>query len=146
MSGNSIPRWSSKKEFSITTSGHISIQYNQSLATGWQWISFLYFLLLLGVHQISNTSGNRTILGLSYNLVRCGSRIWSRGAPGSEAKSCRCSEKEWCEWSEQIAAGVQGLLKGPGSFWVFNAQICILPHSRDSFPLLFNIYFNTKSW
>ena len=35
-----------------------------------------------------------------------------------------------------IAAWVQGLLKGPGSFWVFNAQICILPHSRDSFSLI----------
>ena len=42
-------------------------------------------------------------------------------------------------------AGVQGLLKGPGSFWVFNAQICILTHSRDSFSLIFDIYFNTKS-
>ena len=27
----------------------------------------------------------------------------------------------------------QGSLKGPGSFWVFNAQICILSHSKDSF-------------
>ena len=35
--------------------------------------------------------------------------------------------------------------RGPGSFWVFNAQICILPHSRDSFSLIFDIYFNTKS-
>ena len=25
------------------------------------------------------------------------------------------------------------MLKSPGSFSVFNAQICILPHSRDSF-------------
>ena len=30
-------------------------------------------------------------------------------------------------------AGIQSPLKGPGSFWGFNAQICILPHSRDSF-------------
>ena len=35
-------------------------------------------------------------------------------------------------------------LKGPGSFWVFNAQICILTHSRDSFSLIFDIYFDTK--
>ena len=28
---------------------------------------------------------------------------------------------------------VQGPLKGPGSFWVFAAQICILTHSRDFF-------------
>ena len=46
--------------------------------------------------------------------------------------------------SELSAARVQGLLKGPGSFWVFNAQICILPHSRESFSLIFDIrlYFN----
>ena len=68
------------------------------------------------------------------------------GAPGSEAKSCRRSEAESHERSELIAAGVQGPLKGPGSFWVFNAQICILPHSRDSFSLIFDTYFNTKSW
>ena len=68
------------------------------------------------------------------------------GAPGAEAESCRCSEAELHEQSEQFAAGVQGPLKGPGSFWVFNAQICILPHSRDSFSLIFDIYFNTKSW
>ena len=61
--------------------------------------------------------------------------IWS----GSQAESCRRTEAELCEQSELIAAGVQGLLKGPGSFWVFNAQICILPHSRDSFSLIFDI-------
>ena len=68
------------------------------------------------------------------------------GAPGAEAESCRRSEAELRERSEQFAAGVQGPLKGRGSFWVFNAQICILPHSRDSFSLIFDIYFNTKSW
>ena len=58
------------------------------------------------------------------------------GAPASEAESCRRSEAESRERSEQYAAGVQGPLKGPGSFWVFNAQICILTHSRDSFSLI----------
>ena len=48
------------------------------------------------------------------------------------------------EWSKLSATEVQGLLKGPGSFWVFIAQIYILPHSRDSFSLTFDIYFNTK--
>ena len=33
---------------------------------------------------------------------------------------------------------------GPESFWVFNAQICILPHSRDSISLIFDSKFNTK--
>ena len=68
------------------------------------------------------------------------------GAPASEAKSCRHSEVELREWSEHSAAGVQGPLKGPGSFWVFDAQICILTHSRESFSLIFDIYFDTKSW
>ena len=69
---------------------------------------------------------------------RCGSRIWSRGgAPASEAESCRRSKAESCKRSEQSAAGVQGPLKGPGSFWGFDAQICILTHSRDSFSLSF---------
>ena len=68
------------------------------------------------------------------------------GAPASEAESCRHSEAESCERSEQSRAGVQGPLKGPGSFfWVFDAQICILTHSRDSFSLIFDIYFDTKS-
>ena len=67
------------------------------------------------------------------------------GGPGSEAESCRHSEAEARKRSKQIAAGVQGPLKGPESFWVFNAQICILPHSRDPFSLIFDTYFNTKS-
>ena len=66
------------------------------------------------------------------------------GGPGSEAESCRCSEAESCERSEQCAAGVQALLKGPGSFWVFNAQICILPHSRDSFSLILTLISTPK--
>ena len=68
------------------------------------------------------------------------------GAPASEAESCRHREAASHERSEHSAAGVQGPLKGPGSFWVFDAQICILTHSRDSFSLIFDIYFDTKSW
>ena len=64
------------------------------------------------------------------------------GAPASEAESCRHSKAESRKHS---AAGVQGPLKGPGSFWVFDAQICILAHSRDTFSLIFDIYFDTKS-
>ena len=66
------------------------------------------------------------------------------GAPASETESCRRSEAESRERSEQSAAGVQGPPKGPGSFWVFNAQICILTHARDFFSLIFDIYFDTK--
>ena len=66
------------------------------------------------------------------------------GGPASEAVHCRHSEAESRERSEQSVARVQGPLKAPGSFWVFIAQICILTHSRDSFSLIFDIYFDTK--
>ena len=66
------------------------------------------------------------------------------GGPAPEAESCRRSKADLHERSKQSAAGVQGSLKGPGSFWVFNAQLCILTHSRDSFSLIFDIYFDIK--
>ena len=34
------------------------------------------------------------------------------------------------------------LLNGPRTFWVFNAQLCILQHSRDSFCLTFVTHCN----
>ena len=71
-------------------------------------------------------------------FLRCRSRIWSRGPPVSKAESCQRSETESCEWSECLAAG------GPGSFWVFNAQICILLHSRDSFSLILTASSTSK--
>ena len=71
--------------------------------------------------------------------------IGQGGAQASEAESCRRSKAKSCEQSEQSAAGVQGLLKSPGSFWFFNAEICILTHSRDSFSLIFDIFFDTRS-
>ena len=81
-----------------------------------------------------------------WNIFRCRSRIWSRGGPqllrpkvADVVKRSRASEVS------NLQLGVQGPLKGPGSFWVFNAQICILTHSRDSFSLIFDIYFDTKS-
>ena len=58
------------------------------------------------------------------------------GAPASEAENCRHSEAASHGRSEPLAAGDQGPLKGPGSFWGFNGQICILLHSRDSFSLI----------
>ena len=59
-----------------------------------------------------------------------------KGVLGSEAKSCWHSKADLREQTEQIVAGVWGPLKGLGSFWVYNTQICILPHSRDSFSLI----------
>ena len=43
-------------------------------------------------------------------------------------------------------ARFQDLLKGPGNFPVFSAQIFILLHSRDTFSLIPDIYFNTKNF
>ena len=87
-------------------------------------------------------------MNLKYHLILSGADpgFGQGGAPASEAESCRRSKAVSCKWSEHSAAGVQGLLKGPGSFWVFDAQICILIHSRDSFSLIFDIHFDTKSW
>ena len=66
------------------------------------------------------------------------------GAPGAEAESCRRSEAELRERSEQFVAGVQGPLKGPGSFWVFNTQICILPHSKDFCSHFWHLFQHQK--
>ena len=70
-------------------------------------------------------------------LYRCGSRIWLRGGPQVlRPKVCDIAQHSRTSKASNFAAGVQGPLKGPGSFWVFNAQICILPHSRDYFSLI----------
>ena len=45
-----------------------------------------------------------------------------KGCPGSEAGICQHSKAELHDQRKQFVAGVQGLLKGPGSFWVFKAQ------------------------
>ena len=36
------------------------------------------------------------------------------------------------------------LCTGPGRFWVVSAQKCILPHSKQSFPLISDTSINTK--
>ena len=70
------------------------------------------------------------------------------GAPASEALSCWHSKAESREWSEPLAAGVQGPLKGLMFVimrpLMFNAQICILQHSRDSFSLISDIQICIK--
>ena len=77
---------------------------------------------------------------------RCGSGIWSRGGP----QLLRPKVADIVEWSctskvSYLQPGSRACFKGPGSFWVFNAQIYILPHSRDSFTLIFVIYRNNKN-
>ena len=47
--------------------------------------------------------------------------------------------------SQPDAAGVQGCFRALEALGFFSAQICILPLSRDSFPLISDIYFNTKN-
>ena len=44
----------------------------------------------------------------------------------------------------KIFLQVTQLLKGPGSFWVSNAQICILLHYRDSFSLILTASSTSK--
>ena len=74
----------------------------------------------------------------SWNQVRIQDLV--KGGRGQLLRSKVSDIAKWslCEQSEPFVAGVQGLLKSPGSFWVFNAQTCNLPHSRDSFSLIFD--------
>ena len=64
---------------------------------------------------------------------RCGFRTWSRGGPASEIESCQCSWAESCEWSKLSVAGIQGPLKGPGSFLLKYAFSHILETLFPSF-------------
>ena len=49
------------------------------------------------------------------------------------------------EWSNASEVSYLQPLKDLGSFFIFNAQICILPHSRDPFSLVSNIYFDIRN-
>ena len=49
------------------------------------------------------------------------------GGPASEAESCPHNGAELHKRSELSVAGSRAHLRAPGSFWVFNAQIYILP-------------------
>ena len=106
---------------------------------GWHCCNFV-IVILIGVAPIHNDKINFyyqvwTPRSTSVSVqVRIQDLV--KGGPAPEAESFRCSEAESHEQSEQSVAGVQGPLKGPGSFWVFNAQICILIHSRNSFSLI----------
>ena len=96
-------------------------------------------------HQVSSMTKVLLTTYLVYDKQVRIQDLVKGGAPASEADSCRRSEAESRERNEHSAAGFQGPLKGPGSFWVFDAQICILTHSRHSFSLIFDIFFDTKS-
>ena len=63
---------------------------------------------------------------IKFWIPRSRSRILSSGVPASEAESCRRSDAESCEVTQP--------------FVVFNAEICILPHSRDSFSLITRLH------
>ena len=58
------------------------------------------------------------------------------GGPASEAKVADIVES--CEQRELFVSGVNSPLYGPGIFWVFNAQLCSLFQSRDTFSLIFD--------
>ena len=72
-------------------------------------------------------------------MVRVHTRYGSRILPRGWGQFQRLNDADMAKESELLVARVQGLLEGPGSFQVFSAQICIIPHSRDSFPLISDI-------
>ena len=89
-----------------------------------QYFSSNWISTQLGIHYtlvLTPTSKGWTT---TYYQVRIQDLV--KGAQGSEAESCRRSKVELHERSEHFVAGVQGLLKGPGNFWVFNAQVFLL--------------------
>ena len=69
-----------------------------------------------------------------------------QGGPASEAKSCQSSGAESCEWSELSMARVQGLYVGPEPLGFLLLKYAFSHILETPFPLIFNIYFNTKSW
>ena len=56
-----------------------------------------------------------------------------------KAKRSRMSE------ASNLRPGSRARLRAVEAFGFLMLKICILPHSRDSFSLIFDIYFNTKS-
>ena len=69
-----------------------------------------------------------------------------KGVPASEAESCQCSGEVMQATYDLSVAKVQGLLKGSQSFWMLNAQISILPHSRDFFLSFLTSTSTTKTF
>ena len=74
-------------------------------------------LSFLALHTISVKRAHPRVILVQVRIQD----LVTGGGPASEAKSCRRSKVELCDRSKQSAAGVQGPLKGPGSFWIFNA-------------------------
>ena len=68
------------------------------------------------------------LLSTGANLKFC------QGGPASQAKSCRHSKAKLWEQNEPFVFEVPGLLKTPGSFWVFNA----FSHILYSFSFIFH--------
>ena len=60
-------------------------------------------------------------------------QYFTKGA-ALEPQKWQCSEVELHVQNKLFLAGVKGPLKDHRSFGGFNAQICILPHCRVSFP------------
>ena len=84
-----------------------------------QFYMYLHFQTPKTITQSKEEGKNH--FALKYRgKTRCGSRIWSRGAQLLTPKVADV-EAELHEQSKLSVAEVQGPLKGPGSFWVFNA-------------------------
>ena len=63
---------------------------------------------------------------------------FAKGTPDCEAESRWHSKAKLHEQSELSAGGAQGLLWS-WKVWRFNAQTCILQHSKDPFSFIFDI-------
>ena len=72
--------------------------------------------------------------------------VFGQGGPASEAKSCQSSGAESCEWSKLAMARVQGFYVGQEAFGFLLLKYAFSHILETLFPLIFNIYFNTKSW
>ena len=72
------------------------------------------------------------------HLVKGGPQL-QRPKVADVAKRSRARE------ASNMRPGSRACLRALEAFGFFNAQICILTHSRDSFSLIFDIYFDTKS-
>ena len=79
----------------------------------------------------------RNVNTLTLLNTQAQQRIQSVADPVREGEGSRIIFRVKCQCHLQVKwtcmhQGVWGLLKGPRSFWLFNAQICILQYSRDS--------------
>ena len=78
--------------------------------------------------------------------IRCGSRIWSRGGPQVlRLKVADVAKRSCASEASNLRPGSRAHLRALEAFGFLMLKYAFSPHSRDSFSLIFDIYFNTKS-